>query len=211
MPRTFSSVVTEALSDDFDSSKYSTLTGQWLNDALKLMARSSRIPLADVTHNPTVVAGTASYPLPADFVRLVDVWNTETHDPLVEADQSWIDDQPAASGTPTVYALYGNTIVFYPTPAQASPVQLRYIKTSADLSGTGAISGVIPDEYGDTLVAYCRWHLFRAEDDIEMSLFWKSEFNETFQKLKADLQLRSNSVRQIPGQSRSRAPRFVRP
>lgn len=211
MARTFTSVVAEALGDDFAESKYGTRVGTWLNDALKLMARSSRIPLAEATSTPTIVAGTSSYPLPADFIRLVEVWNTATRDPLTEADPAWINDQAVASGVPYAYALSGNTIVFYPTPSAATTLQLRYIKTSADLSGTGAISGVIPDEYGDALVAYCRWHLFRAEDDIEMSVFWKNEFNETFQKLRADLQMRSNAVRQIPGPARSRAPRFARP
>lgn len=215
MARTFSSLVTEALGNDFDSSTYSTQVGIWVNDCLRLLARNAHIPLADATNSPTIVSGTASYALPSDFVRVVEVWNTSLHEPLEEVDQTWIDDQDAATGVPTAYALYGANIVFYPTPnagVSTIPIQLRYIKTSADISGANPLSGVIPDEYGDVIVAYCRWHLFRMEDDVEMASFWENQFNLGFAKLKADLQKRGAGVRQVPGMWKTtRRPRFSRP
>lgn len=212
MARTFSSIVTEALGNDFDSTTYSTQAGIWVNDCLRLLARNAHIPLSDATNSPTIVAGTASYSLPSDFIRAVEVWNTSTHEPLEQVDQSWIDQQAAASGTPEAFALYQGNIVFYPTPSAATSIQLRYIKTSSDLSGVNPLSGVIPDEYGDVIVDYLRWHLFRMEDDVQLAAFWEAQFNEAFAALKADLQKRGNATRQIPGMWRSeKRPRFVRP
>lgn len=210
--RTFTSLITEALSDDFAPSKYQAQVGLWINDCLRLMARNAHIPLSDDTSSPSVVAGTASYSLPTDLVRVVEVWNTSTHEPLEEVDQTWIDDQPATSGTPQAYALYQGNLVLWPTPSAVTPIQLRYISTSADLAGSDPLAGVIPDEHAETVVTYCRWHLFRMEDDVEMATYWQAQHEAAFIKLKADLQHRGRRVRQVPGMWRTtRAPRFVRP
>lgn len=199
MARTFTSVVTEALgAADFDATTYTTQAGVWLNDALRLLARDSRLPLEDATATLVATAATPTTALPATLIRVLDVFDPATHELLEEVTQEWIDDRDAATATPTAYALYGSTIVWYPTPAATRNFTIHFIAAPADIAGSTVISGVIPDEYGDALVAFIRWHLFRMEDDFEMALAWKNEWTQQKRELAADLTMRGRRIRRTP-------------
>lgn len=214
MARSFTSIVAEALglSPDFDATVYQTQAGIWLNDALKKLARSGRIPLEDTTATVTATVATPTTALPATFVRILDLFDPTTGDALEETTQEWIDDQGPVNGIPTAYALFGNNVVWYPTPSGTRNFTMHFIAAPADIAGATGITGVIPDEYGDALTSFIRWHLFRAEDDFEMALAWKAEWIEQKRELIADVAMRGRRVRRTPSMFTGQgAPTFRSP
>lgn len=211
--RTFLQLQDEALGDDFDATKYRVLTKRWLNDALWKIARRVRIPQLQSTSTIAVVAGTASYALPTDLVRLVSLRNTTDADPLTDIAINAVDDLPAARGKPTSFAVYGAQMLLYPTPDRVYPLELRYEKDSVEMSSDSDVPQ-LPDAYSDALVTYARARLFRAEDDLQASSTYMGEFNQALLDVRVELHGRDRARgRQIPGMFArgGGTPRFTRP
>lgn len=98
--------------------------------------------------NLALLAGTASYAVPADFVlpRVV-VLNGKG---LVKASLETIlaaDKDPAATGTPTHFYLLNNKVYPWPVPVEAATAKLYYYRlpTFFSLDGSGAITPAAPD------------------------------------------------------------------
>jgi hypothetical protein len=211
--RTYLDLQNDALGDDFDAGKYRVSVKQWINDALQDIARVAHIPGLEATWSPDILAGEASYELPSDKIRLLSAFGDDSR-PLGEVAIEDIDTTPAGSGRPVEFAQSGGNVVFYPAPDQAYTVTFRYLTSLAALTADiDAASLEIPDAYADMVVAFVRSRLFRKEDDVQMSQFWRSEYERDLLRLKADVQRRSRSrVRQIPGPyGRPSYPRFQRP
>jgi hypothetical protein len=214
MAQTFAQLYGQVLGDDFDSSKYLTDAKQAINDAIDDIARQASVPLLEGAWTVPIVAGTATYTLPADDVRLLSAFDAELHQSLSESDQETLDVSSPASGRPTTFAQYGGSVTFYPTPNRAYSVQVRYLRDPASITADGAdITTVMPDSYAFAVVAFARARLFAREDDPQLSAFWRSEYERDLGRIKGDLGRRSRGrVRQVPGPYRQRlAPRFLRP
>jgi hypothetical protein len=201
MARALSDLRAEALGNDFDSATYSARATQFLNEALRRVARQVRLPALEAVQTYTTSAGSATLALPTDDVRVVSLRNTVDHDFLQNVDVGEIDDSPAASGKPYAYTLIGGAVTLYPTPDGSYSLELRYRKTtgqfSADTDTTASVS--FPDDYCQILVAYTRWHLYDLEDDAGMAQRWEQNYRTALAELKADVQLQSEDApRQVP-------------
>lgn len=211
MALTFADVYNDALSDDFTGTTATTRAKQAVNDALRDIARQTRLPALEASSALSIVAGTASYALPTDFVRVIEMYDPTFHEPLTETSQEALDSYAAGSGRPLWFALYGGSIVLSPTPTAGQTVSLRYQKVGATLT-SDASTLPIPDEYAHMLVEYARSRLYRFDDDAEMSVFWAAEYARSLARLRGDMQLLTRSVRRVPGPYRGlRVPRFVEP
>lgn len=216
--RTFGDVQTDALSNDFDPTQYTPRCQTAIDDALRDIARNVRLPTLEQTYAIPVAASTAGYALPADFIRVWDVFNPVDAF-LLEAItvEEYDYTPPNAFGKPTNFLLWGGQILLWPTPNNSAPfyqVSMRYSKDPAILvNPSDQVAAVIPDDYGDLLVAFARYRMFRFEDDADMAQFWRSEYDSLLQRMKADMQRQDPARRkQIPGRyQRRRLPRFIRP
>lgn len=204
MPQTYRDLQLEALGNDFDSSAYLGRVKQWLNDGLRDIARRVNVPALEATTTVTVLADTATYAVPVDMLRLLELVDLPRRRILEEVDRAALDMSLDVRGTPTSFALFDNQIVLWPTPDAAATLTLRYQQNPLALSADSSDStATIPDEYAHMLVCFVRARLFRAEDDFEAANFWKAEYTDLLTRMKADVQRQSvNRVRQIPGRRR---------
>jgi hypothetical protein len=219
MAQTYGDLQTQALSDDFNSTKYLSVAKQAILDAVGEVARQVRLPFNEATYNLPLVNGTASYTLPAGAtapVRILSVYDATNHDPLAEVEPDVLDDLAPMNGRPQIFALYNTQVTLYPTPNVTPTITVRYLKIGgAPTSDTDVMATVtgIPEDYLHGLVEYARHRMFRLEDDAEMSAFWKNEWQETLRKLKGDVQRRDvGRKRQVPGMWQNQpGPRFIAP
>jgi hypothetical protein len=211
--QTFLELQDAALHDDFDPTKYRARAKTAINEALGRIGRRIYSLQRRSTTTVAVSAGTASYALPADLLRVVSLRDAAKHPgELEEADPRWIDDQSASSGTPMAFAVDGSQLTLWPTPTTAVTLTLRYWGTPATLSADGDIPA-IPGDYADLLVTYARAKLFLLEDDKQMHDAMIIDFNAGVIEARADLQLTSlRRPRQIPSMwQRTASPRFAKP
>lgn len=214
MGQTLLDITNQALSNDFDPSNYQAVTEQAVRDALSDIARRIDMPGLRATFNATTVAGTATLTLPSDDVRIYSAFNPVFRDQLDEVAQEAVDTAVAASGRPYLYAVSGSTVTLYPTPDDAYSLQFRYAKDVTGIVEATDLSTFVPDTYLNMLVAFARHRLFRLEDDVAMSQFWRAEYERDLGRMEIDVQRGDrNRVRQVPGPYRLRRalPRFGRP
>jgi hypothetical protein len=114
--RTYLDLQNEALGNDFDPATYRARAKQWLSEAVHRVARRARVRTWRASYAFPIVAGSASYLLPSDFVRLQTIRNTADAADLVEVDVDDIDNMPTSSGRPTAFVQDAMSVVFYPTP-----------------------------------------------------------------------------------------------
>lgn len=215
MAITFLDLYTWSLGNDFDSSTYLTRAKQGIWDGMRDVARQVHLPLDETTAAPTIVAGTSSYTLPADTVRLLSVADTVNDIQYAEVEPEWIDLQnTAVRGQPYLFALFGGAMTLFPTPDRAYTVVQRYLKLPTLPTLDADVVTFIPDEYQMMLVSFARASLFKWEDDPEMSNFWQADYLTKLSRYKGDLQRRTvgASIKRVPGPYRlSTSPRFTRP
>jgi hypothetical protein len=209
---TFLTVQNEALGNDFDATLYRTSVKRWINEGLGRIARRSHLPGSEFVESFSTVAGTATHNLPADDVRVLGLRTTDDQSPLAFVETAVVDEWPAARGRPSAYSAYGTVLTLYPVPDAVYTLQLRYLREPTSLSLDADTAG-IPDSYVDALVAWARYKLFRAEDDIQAAQFWRGEFESSVAELRADLQRRNVSgVKQVPSMwAQEPTPRFQFP
>ena len=212
MPRTFLQLKTEILADEFDGSKYGDFVEQWINEAVQTIGREVRLPQAFTSVTFTQAAGTATYTLPAGLETLESVVIGGKE--LGEVDQIVVDTAYATSGVPSIFALYGNTLTFWPTPALATSVTIRYQGTLSDVSSTADGATLdFPDDFFPLIINYARAKAFAMEDDFEAAQIHRTWWAEGLARMRSQVQTRTRGrVRQIQGQMpTATSPRFIRP
>lgn len=211
-PRNFAALTTEALHDDFAAAKYQSRAQQALNEALGRVGRRVDSLQRRTAATVAVVGGTDTYALPADFVRLVSLRDASKRYVLEEVDATVIDTQPAATGSPTLYAVDGSSLLIWPTPSAAVTLTLRYWATPAVMDDDADIPA-IPSDYVDLLVTYARSKLFRWEDDKQMADQLLADFERDLGLARSDLQAPSRAIRKrTPSMyDTCGSPRFARP
>lgn len=213
--RTFLELQNEALSDDFDPSKYRDLVKVWINEALRKVARRVKSLQHDATQSITTAAGIAAYTLDNDVTRIRWVVDTELRLELDEVTLRDFDGLSSASGRPTLFALSSAGFVLWPTPDGVYDIDARYWAAAIALvndEDTPASFG-LTDDYVDLLPTYARARLFRAEDDFEAAATYMAEFEAGLTRAKSDLERPSSAGRrQVPGMfAGRRGPSFQRP
>jgi hypothetical protein len=200
--RTFTDLQSEALGSDFAAGTFpGTRVGQFLNDAVHRVARRVHLPKLEKTQTITSVAGTSSYAQATDEIRLLSLSNTTDREALPQVDIDDIDDSPAASGEPEVFALSDGQYVFYPTPDKAYSFQARYLNDTVFATGGDTTDSVgFPDDYADMLVTWARSRMFRFEDDLDAADRLRAEFDVEIANLKSDMHRQSpRRVRRVGG------------
>jgi hypothetical protein len=207
--QTLLGLATDALHDDFDTTKYATRAKGFVATAVDMVYRTTSLARGDYSSSQTLAAGAGSLSVAVTGLRVSSVSLTDTGELLNEVPaDDLVAAQAAATaahGRPRLYALTGlgpttagSSVLFYPVPVAAVTVEItgRYVPTrlSAD-------SDVVPlpDDYLDIPVAYARGELFALEDDPQMSQFWMDKYRGRLSDLRGDLAQRSMRNRRIAG------------
>jgi hypothetical protein len=188
---TLSALQTEINNYGFSATAYNSRITVWLNEAQRHIARELDVPVQEKDQTLTVVNGTQSYSVAADFQRLIRVVN-QTDDDVVESItlEEMEEFDHSQKGVPYYYALdKGVNIIFYPTPdanAATKSWQARYIGLPTVIAAAGDSSGFVAD-WDDVLKAYVLSEAYAAEDDASMSSFWFAKYKEKLSAMGNDL------------------------
>lgn len=126
---------------------------EFLNDGLRAISAHADWPWLEAYQTITLVAGTAAYALPTGYLdtRSVKLSDGEPVTRVaVEDGDRWDSWQAAPS---CGYAIEGDTIVFFPTPAAADTVTHRYTVEETELSADGD-EPLLPATFHPAVVCY---------------------------------------------------------
>lgn len=213
--RTFLEVQNEALGDDFDPTKYRAQVKQWINEAIGKVGRRVRLlSTLEDTATVTTVAGTDTYPIASNVIRVLSLRDTELARPLADVGIDQVDGElPAGRGRPSEFAIYGGELTLRPVPDGVYSLEQRYEREATTLVADGDTLPVA-DAYAHLPADYARSKLYAKEDDPDMAVFWMNQFNAELMEMRADVGRQDRGrVRQIPGTFArpSALPRFTEP
>lgn len=203
---TFSELKDECLNYGFSSTRYRTRFGQWLNDAQNEVCR--RVFVRELLDTATVStsSGTATYSLPADFVRVTQLLLNDEKLSVDPVSIEWFATLSAASGTPRMYALDEGGLNLYPTPDGVYALTLRYYRDPADMSAD-ADTPVIPAAHQRLLISYALAYGYRAEDDQERAVSYMADYERELARFANDRRGENqDGPVQLPGMWNTRHP-----
>lgn len=209
MARTFGDLTTEALHDDFDSTRYTAKAQQAINDCLRDIARRVDLPSQQKTYTVSLVDGTGSYAVPSDFARLKSLTDNNEN-PLTQIMRDELDFYDLTdTGDPYLYCLYGSSLTLYPTPTASNVTSLTLRYRAAPVDGftntTDTVDTYFPDAYAHILVKGARSRLYAFEDDAQMADYWETQYERALARLKGDLQNQEGSRKRQVGDNRRRS------
>lgn len=197
--RTYLQLQQEVLEFQFSESKYRPLIKRWLNDAQRRAVIESEIRTQEASQSISTEANVASYSLPSNFSRLIDFYNSESHELLTALDPKDFDVLVASTGRPYAYAALGSSLSLYPTPDAVYSLSLRYWKLPADMVADSD-TPEIPVQYHELLVAYAMRKAFLREDDFQAAQQWATVWSEGILKMRGEVQHDTfDGPRQLPG------------
>ena len=180
-----------------------------VNDAVNDIKMRMRWEWLKSTSVVNLVAGTSSYPMPSDFVRMAHpfmLWDgTNLNNTLQELtpDEFWQMYPPtnlSTPGTPQVFMVDSNVLTIWPSPSTtfiSTYPMLRYIyfKGAARPLGTADQASAIdvPPEFLECVVAFGKWKmkLFLEYPD------WQAEQQRYEQSLRVQMNA-NNAGRRTP-------------
>lgn len=152
---------------------------QWLNDGVKDIGRRTEA-IQSFSTSISVVAGTATYNLPADLIRLHRIEFDPTGSTQIypvkittfeEIDSVWGINQASQASYPSYAVIWGYpggaatlTIQLFPVPSQPGNLKLYYYRVPV-LMVNGSDTPEIPGGWDDILVHYAEYRAKRKAKD----------------------------------------------
>lgn len=199
---TFKQIQDEVIAAGFSDAGYRARIKDWINDAQGLIARQLRLRVWEQTATINLVAGTASYSLPADFLEtryIADLTNDNT---LVPVDLVDFDVLPTSTGTPDQFSARGANLLVWPTPDAALALTHNYWRSPTALSGDSDVPELLPaSPYHELLVSYATSRAFRRQNDLNQAAAWMQDFETGVRKAGNQLQddTGTETPKQVPG------------
>ncbi len=184
----------EVLSHQFSASQYSDYIRDQINQGQNYITAQTDFRQLQRTEAIQTVSGTATYALPTDFQRLVNVTvelPNGTIVPLASDANTQIDLEEVLSGQPERFSIDGTNLRLWPTPSAAQTVRLRYYRIPVALTNAGDVS-LIPEQYHHLLVTYALWHCWQRENDYSAAQYHKGRFDEDIMKCRGEVQFDTN-------------------
>lgn len=183
----------------------------YINEAARDISRRSEALSTDATLS--VVAGTTSYTLPTNVVKLLKPatftpTGSSARYPLDPVDRSnaisrWGISQDINTGTPCMYTITGYAgtyaMVIYPKPSVAGTINYRYAKYTTDLSTTGSQDGSsvdIPFGWEDVAVDYAEYRCWMKRRERDMAAAARQSYDAGL----AGLAEAGNRPVEVPGE-----------
>lgn len=166
---------------------------RWVNDAQAEIANENE-ELLETVATADIVVGQADYSIPTDMnvLRSLMYNNFRIRGLSFAQFNEYLDGFKATpsqggygNGNPEVYMTYGGLITLFPTPNQSITGGLRiYYSKNPPSVGTLADGLGLPDRYHPTVVKYCLHQAYELDENGDMSVLKKQQFDATVQKLK---------------------------
>ena len=214
MPRTYSDLQLEALTDEFSTTKYLALMKTWINEGAQKLSREIQLPQLEASTTFTQSAGVQTYAMATTVQVITSLVDTVTNSRLAQVGIEDIDDYGTSTGIPEAFAIYASSIHFAPIPSSSRTYRLRHESGLADLTTTADAADLdFPSDFLDLLVHYARMRAFANEDDFEGAAYHEGQWDKGVARMRHQTQLRSRGrANQIQGNMvTSNRPRFRRP
>ena len=131
----------------------STAANELINDGLRAVAAAGKWPWLFDTQTITLVAGTASYALPAGYLDTRSIVLSDGR----RAERIAVEDGDVFSSRqelPTcAYAIEGDEVIFYPTPSAAGTATHRFVRGEEELS-SDSDTPLLPATFHPAVVCY---------------------------------------------------------
>jgi hypothetical protein len=173
----------------------------WVNEAQQQVAREVEAPEFQETWVLKLVANIYKYELPANLLRIQDIYSPELLQRLHLLDLQQFDafghgevgTPNSTSGTPEYYTLYKNEVWLFPTPGTISKgetLEVRYIAKPPYMTEEKSVPILAPD-YWHLMIEYAVGRAFEAEDDFEAAQQHITRFKADLDAYGTDVQFRN--------------------
>lgn len=197
--RTFLSLQEEVLSHQFSPGKYRELVKTWLNEGQRRAVIESEMRVAQETYSLSTSAETASYELPANYARLIDFFNSETHELMTPLAIREFDNLSKSSGQSYCYTVIGRNVTLYPTPNGIYPLTLRYWRLPADMVND-TDEPEIQAQYHELPIAWAMAKAYDRENDYQSAQVWEAKWEKGILKMRGEVQHDTfDGPQQVPG------------
>lgn len=174
-----------ALAHQFSSQRYATHILDEINKAYFHVVRKTQFRTGMEAYDFPTISATQSYSLPADYMQLVSLFNTDYANEVEQLDLIEFDDLDESTGSPDYFSIQENSIYFWPTPGSEYNMRLRYRKLPTKLAlGDDPI---LPEEYDDVMLDYVLWRIYGMEHDFEAAQYHKNLMDEGLINIRTDL------------------------
>lgn len=151
----------------------------WLNESLRVFCNEADFHWLETSTTDSTTADTASYALPSDFSRMVEVQvDATTSDPGVHSFVPWEQRHGVATGD-NRFTIFGSNYYLIPTPATtgSSNIDLYYIKKPTNMVDGGDAPSdsdiaSMPETYHPALVTYAFALYNGYDEEAGDSQFW---------------------------------------
>jgi hypothetical protein len=187
---TLGDLVTRALHDDFQRTKFESTAIEAINDALSRIYRTTRIQAADVTDSVTLAAGDNSALMDGTFLRMGRVWIDGKHElDWMSRDELTASLDGAERGTPTHYTIEGTyptavNLVVAPVPDVSTTIEFTAQWGHTRLTSTGE-TVPLPDDFAYYPVRFARAELFAYTEDFASSAEWERRWIDGLREIRA--------------------------
>lgn len=166
---------------------------RWINDA-QLQISIENEELLETIGTADIVSGTADYSVPSNMntlrslmynnFRLKSLSFTE-FDEYIDGFKAPASQNIYGAGTPQVFMVFAGKITLFPTPNQNITAGLKIYYSSHPASiGNFADALTVPDRYHNAVVDYCLQQAYEMDENGDMSVLKKGQFDGAVQKLK---------------------------
>lgn len=186
----------------------------WINAAMyDIAGRFDAPPYLETSAVLTNVASTNKWQLSSiasDIDKIVDVRISAENSRLMylPVDQfNAMDPKPDDEGVPTVYTIFNDEIIFYPTPNGTYGTQVNYIKDVETVSAQSAVPE-IPIKYLEGITYYCVIQGLYRREDFQQAQVMEAKYTALLERMKRDLKDKTKEmrrmvdIREIQGQNR---------
>ena len=132
--------------------------------------------------NTATVAGTDTYTLPSDYVATRSLTIGGSVCRRVTIDE--LDALPILDNrsTPTVYAIEGDSLILYPTPADAQTIVHRYNCAERTLT-QATMTPLLPAAYHDIITNRAAYTVLMSTGDATRAAMFRTEDDEVEKRL----------------------------
>lgn len=174
---------------------------QWVNDG-QLQISADNEDLLETVGSASIVANQAEYTQPSNLNvlrslmydnRRLRAMSFSEFNEYLDGFRKPVGENPFGPGVPEVFMVYGGTITLFPTPASSltDGLRLYYSRHPATVT-TLADALTVPERYHTTLLKYCLKRAYELDENTEMMVLKKGEYDESIQKLKGQEKTTSN-------------------
>jgi hypothetical protein len=170
----------------------------WINEGQFQIARQVNAPEFQETAQISLVAGQYKYSLPANFLRMQDIYYPELLQRLRMVDLQQFDTMGHSEASneqvraqPEYYTLYKNELWLYPVPpaiTNGETLEIRYIQNPEYMNEAEDVP-ILNANYWHLLIKYAIVRAFEAEDDFELA-------QQHLTRYKADLDAYASDVQE---------------